>query len=200
MDSFFPQLLNGLVTSMLLFVLAAGLSLIFGLMDVINLAHGAFYLLGGYVGLALVRGLDQLRASSERKLIVAHFNHRLRGAESDADQSFVQELAEELGLRFVTAAAESDLAQQRGGRGLEGAAREVIGLVVAFVLEREQAVAPRFQGLAQGFGRIRDQIGKAAPFQLAALVEQLPRGEVAVDDEAARIDRNALSMSTKEEP
>lgn len=58
MDSFFPQLLNGLVTSMLLFVLAAGLSLIFGLMDVINLAHGAFYLLGGYAGLALVRALD----------------------------------------------------------------------------------------------------------------------------------------------
>jgi branched-subunit amino acid ABC-type transport system permease component len=42
---------------MLLFVLAAGLSLIFGLMDVINLAHGAFYLLGGYVGLAVARGL-----------------------------------------------------------------------------------------------------------------------------------------------
>jgi branched-subunit amino acid ABC-type transport system permease component len=42
---------------MLLFVLAAGLSLIFGLMDVINLAHGVFYLLGGYVGLALTRAL-----------------------------------------------------------------------------------------------------------------------------------------------
>lgn len=42
---------------MLLFVLAAGLSLIFGLMDVINLAHGAFYLLGGYLGLAVTRAL-----------------------------------------------------------------------------------------------------------------------------------------------
>ena len=57
MDNFLPQLLNGLVTRMLLVVLAAGLSLIFGLMDVINLAHGAFYLLGGYVGLALVNAL-----------------------------------------------------------------------------------------------------------------------------------------------
>ncbi|HLF27757.1 MAG TPA: branched-chain amino acid ABC transporter permease [Anaerolineae bacterium] len=55
MDNFLIQLLNGLVTSMLLFVMAAGLSLIFGLMDVINLAHGAFYLLGGYIGLTLVR-------------------------------------------------------------------------------------------------------------------------------------------------
>jgi branched-subunit amino acid ABC-type transport system permease component len=57
MDNFLIQLLNGLVTSMLLFVMAAGLSLIFGLMDVINLAHGAFYLLGGYIGLTAVREL-----------------------------------------------------------------------------------------------------------------------------------------------
>ena len=55
MENFLIQLLNGLVTSMLLFVMAAGLSLIFGLMDVINLSHGAFYLLGGYVGLTAVR-------------------------------------------------------------------------------------------------------------------------------------------------
>jgi branched-chain amino acid transport system permease protein len=57
MDNFLIQLLNGLVFSMLLFTLAAGLSLIFGLMDVINLAHGAFYLLGGYLGLTMVRQL-----------------------------------------------------------------------------------------------------------------------------------------------
>jgi branched-subunit amino acid ABC-type transport system permease component len=57
MDNFLIQLLNGLVTSMLLFVMAAGLSLIFGLMDVINLAHGAFYLLGGYIGLTAGRAL-----------------------------------------------------------------------------------------------------------------------------------------------
>lgn len=57
MENFLIQLLNGLVTSMLLFVMAAGLSLIFGLMDVINLTHGAFYLLGGYIGLTAVRRL-----------------------------------------------------------------------------------------------------------------------------------------------
>ncbi len=49
------QLLNGVVFGLLLFLMAAGLSLIFGLMDVINLAHGSFYLLGGYVGLSIVR-------------------------------------------------------------------------------------------------------------------------------------------------
>jgi branched-subunit amino acid ABC-type transport system permease component len=53
LDTFVIQLANGLVFSLLLFMMAAGLSLIFGLMDVVNLAHGTFYLLGGYVGLSL---------------------------------------------------------------------------------------------------------------------------------------------------
>src|SRR5262250_270686 len=39
---------------MLLFLLAAGLSLIYGLMRMLNLAHGSYYILGGYVGLAVV--------------------------------------------------------------------------------------------------------------------------------------------------
>lgn len=55
MENFLIQLLNGFVSSMLLFTMAAGLSLIFGQMNVINLSHGAFYLLGGYIGLTAVR-------------------------------------------------------------------------------------------------------------------------------------------------
>ena len=43
----------------MLFILAAGLSLIFGMMDVINLAHGAFYMLGAYVTLAIVQRTGQ---------------------------------------------------------------------------------------------------------------------------------------------
>jgi branched-subunit amino acid ABC-type transport system permease component len=49
------QALNGLAYGMLLFLLAAGLSLIFGLMEVVNLAHGAFYMLGAYLALSMVR-------------------------------------------------------------------------------------------------------------------------------------------------
>jgi branched-chain amino acid transport system permease protein len=48
------QALNGISFGMLLFLLAAGLSLIYGLMKVLNLTHGSFYLLGGYIGLAVV--------------------------------------------------------------------------------------------------------------------------------------------------
>ena len=51
----FLQALNGISFGALLFILAAGLSLIFGMMDVVNLAHGAFYMLGAYVALSVVR-------------------------------------------------------------------------------------------------------------------------------------------------
>ncbi len=45
-------ILNGLTQGALFFVLGSGLTLAFGLMQVVNLSHGAFYLLGGYIGLA----------------------------------------------------------------------------------------------------------------------------------------------------
>jgi branched-chain amino acid transport system permease protein len=44
------QTLNGMVYSMLLFQLALGLSLTFGMLRVVNLAHGTFFLLGAYIG------------------------------------------------------------------------------------------------------------------------------------------------------
>jgi branched-chain amino acid transport system permease protein len=52
MQLFFLQLLNGLQLSMLIFLLAVGLTLIFGLLNILNLAHGAFFTLGAYCGLA----------------------------------------------------------------------------------------------------------------------------------------------------
>src|SRR5688572_25043517 len=45
---FFEQCLNGLQFGLLLFLLAAGLTLVFGIMDLVNLAHGSFYMLGAY--------------------------------------------------------------------------------------------------------------------------------------------------------
>jgi branched-chain amino acid transport system permease protein len=44
------QLLNGATFAALLFVVASGFTLIFGLMRIVNLAHGALYLMGGYIG------------------------------------------------------------------------------------------------------------------------------------------------------
>jgi branched-chain amino acid transport system permease protein len=53
--SFVITLLNGLTAAALYFVVASGFTLIFGLMRVVNMAHGAFFLLGGYLALELQR-------------------------------------------------------------------------------------------------------------------------------------------------
>lgn len=54
------QGLNGVAFGMLLFLLAAGLSLVYGVLRVLNLAHGSFYLLGAYVALSVVRATGSL--------------------------------------------------------------------------------------------------------------------------------------------
>ncbi|HXJ83639.1 MAG TPA: branched-chain amino acid ABC transporter permease [Candidatus Methylomirabilis sp.] len=54
MPDLFGQALNGLSYGVLLFLLSVGLTLIFGMLDVVNLAHGSFYMLGAYVGLSLI--------------------------------------------------------------------------------------------------------------------------------------------------
>jgi branched-chain amino acid transport system permease protein len=48
------QAFNGLSYGALLFLLASGLSLIFGVMRIVNLAHGSYFMLGGYIGLSVV--------------------------------------------------------------------------------------------------------------------------------------------------
>lgn len=53
MTSAVLQAINGVSLAALLFLLASGFTLSFGLMRVVNMAHGAYYLLGGYIGLTL---------------------------------------------------------------------------------------------------------------------------------------------------
>lgn len=48
----FEQILNGLQFGLMLFLLAAGLTLVFGIMDMINLSHGSLYMGGAYLGAA----------------------------------------------------------------------------------------------------------------------------------------------------
>jgi branched-chain amino acid transport system permease protein len=52
-STFLIQLLNSVQYGLLLFMLAAGLTLIFGIMGVVNLAHGSFYMLGAYLAYSL---------------------------------------------------------------------------------------------------------------------------------------------------
>src|SRR5262252_8385861 len=50
LDQILVQTLNGIVTGMILALVASGLTLIFGIMDVVNFAHGELLMLGAYVG------------------------------------------------------------------------------------------------------------------------------------------------------
>jgi branched-subunit amino acid ABC-type transport system permease component len=59
----FTQFLGGLTTAMFLFLIASGLSLVFGVMRVLNFAHGSFYMLGAYLAWQAVQWLTPLLES-----------------------------------------------------------------------------------------------------------------------------------------
>jgi tRNA(Ile)-lysidine synthase len=80
---------------------------------------------GGIDSVALLRLLIELRYDLGIVLSIVHFNHRLRGAESDADQEFVAKLAREHGWEFHCASG--DVARQAADErsGVEAAARQL---------------------------------------------------------------------------
>src|ERR1700756_4053343 len=53
-DLLIIQTVNGVVTGMILALVASGLTLIFGIMDVVNFAHGELFMLGAYVGVLVL--------------------------------------------------------------------------------------------------------------------------------------------------
>ena len=53
-DQLLIQTINGVVTGMILALVASGLTLIFGIMDVVNFAHGELFMLGAYVGVIIL--------------------------------------------------------------------------------------------------------------------------------------------------
>lgn len=55
MSQFLMPFLNGITYGALLFMCASGFTLVFGLMRIVNLSHGMFYLLGAYIGLSVFR-------------------------------------------------------------------------------------------------------------------------------------------------
>jgi branched-chain amino acid transport system permease protein len=58
MSSFLIQMLNGAQLGLLMFLLAAGLTLVFGIMDLVNLAHGSLYMMGAYFAWTLIGWTD----------------------------------------------------------------------------------------------------------------------------------------------
>src|SRR5512136_3032015 len=53
-DQLVIQTMNGIVTGMILALVASGLTLIFGIMDVVNFAHGELFMLGAYIGVIVL--------------------------------------------------------------------------------------------------------------------------------------------------
>jgi tRNA(Ile)-lysidine synthase len=91
-----------------------------------NRKPGVVAVSGGPDSVALLRLVVELqRSGASGGLIVAHLNHQLRGADSDADEDFVQDLAGELALPFHSKQVDvAGLAKSRG-ENLESTARQV---------------------------------------------------------------------------
>lgn len=99
------QILNGITFGALLFLVASGFTLIFGLMRVANLTHGVLYLLGGYVGLTIVRAtgsfalavvVAMLFAGVLGVIIERSVLHRVRG-------NVLSEVLLTIGIAFILA-------------------------------------------------------------------------------------------------
>ena len=78
---------------------------------------------GGGDSTALLCALAALRLPGEGRLIVSHVNHKLRGADSDADEEFVRDLCRQLELTCSVATAVIELSSGGRGQGIEALAR-----------------------------------------------------------------------------
>ena len=67
---------------------------------------------GGADSVALLRGVAAIRRPGAGRIVVAHFNHGWRGAESDSDEEFVRRLATDLGWQFECGRAADSIAEQ----------------------------------------------------------------------------------------
>ncbi|HEV2177201.1 MAG TPA: tRNA lysidine(34) synthetase TilS [Terriglobia bacterium] len=101
---------------------------------VLEMRHAQLFQPGWRVGVAVSGGPDSVllldflhRLAAEVGLSIAavHFNHHLRGAESDADEQFVGDLARALGIEFIHAEADTARIARQRHRNLEATARDL---------------------------------------------------------------------------
>ena len=80
---------------------------------------------GGADSIALLACLCLLREELNITLAAAHFNHRLRGAESDADEAFVRNFCRARQIPLAVSGADAAAAAKARGQSVEEAAREL---------------------------------------------------------------------------
>ena len=149
--SLFAQLLNGLAGASSLFLVAAGLTLIFGVTRVVNFAHGSLYMLGAYVAWTLIEVLGRGPFGFWGAVALAALAVAALGA-----------LIERLLLKRIYAAPE--LLQLAATFGIVLVVRDV----ALYVWGPEDLLGPR----AAGFAGAVDVFGRAVPtydFVLLAL-------------------------------
>ena len=73
MSFYFVQFVTGLASACSLFLVASGLSIIFGVTRVVNFAHGAFYMLGAYIGYTLIDRLERPASASGAAIVLGAF-------------------------------------------------------------------------------------------------------------------------------
>jgi tRNA(Ile)-lysidine synthase len=94
---------------------------------------------GGVDSVVLLEILHRLSARHRWNLIVAHFNHQLRGKQSDGDERFVRLLSRRLGLRCVVARERVARRAQRGGVSVEMAGRDARHAFLAATAREQHA-------------------------------------------------------------
>src|ERR1039457_5120496 len=70
-NTFLIQMLNGIQYGLLLFLVASGLTLILGIMGIINLAHGSFYMVGAYLAFSLSQHFGSLWLAMAGGVVIA---------------------------------------------------------------------------------------------------------------------------------
>ncbi|HZI96767.1 MAG TPA: branched-chain amino acid ABC transporter permease [Actinomycetales bacterium] len=133
-DAYTGTVLNGLALAAVLFVIAVGLSLVFGTMDVLNLAHGSVSLVGAYVGVAMVGDSASIAAFVAAVLVASAIGLVLGGvlaAMTAKVSGHLRQALLTLGVALIAGdvLAEvfgSDVKRVRAPEGLDGST-EVLG-------------------------------------------------------------------------
>jgi tRNA(Ile)-lysidine synthase len=149
---------------------------------------------GGIDSVALLRLLLELRHELGIVLSVVHFNHKLRGADSDADQAFVEGLARQHGLEFYCESGDTAELASHQHSGLEAAARELRygffqRLLGADELEIPQGLKPegKDSSLRGAEAPLFHGTARAVPFQnQQAMLDKIATGHT-LDDQAETV-------------
>ena len=145
---------------------------------------------GGPDSIALLHLLRELEAEEHVTLAgVAHFNHQLRGAESDADEAFCRNVAAELSLPIDCGSGDVRAAARAGRRSIEDAARE---LRYAFL----EGAADRLDASRIAVGHSLDD--QAETFLLRLLRGSGPRGLAGILPRVRRVIRPLLDIPRSE--